>query len=177
MLKRLVILLGLASCASLPPPVPSRPASTGVEVTPAVAKEFSRGEIILATELLTRIFDQQMAPLACVADTDEAQLLLRTLRPRMEVVIDDMEALLDDTKEIDQLIRSCDQNCTCEYVDELLREHLVNLSKSQRKLLTVKKSDKELSRCMNFVQSTFCQGELFNTLDKEKSDFSFEEAP
>jgi hypothetical protein len=62
-------------------------------------------------------------------------------------------------------------------VDELIREHLVNLSKSQRKLLTAKQTDKELVRCMNFVQTTFCQSELYTTLDKEKSDFSFEEAP
>ncbi len=177
MLKKLALLFILASCATqTPSPTASEPATgTGAAVTSA--KEYSKGEIILATELLTRIFDQQMGPLACVSDADEAQLLLRTIRPRMEVVSDDMEALLDDPQEVEKLIKTCDQNCTCEYVDELLREHLVNLSKSQRKLLASKKTDKETARCMNFVQSTFCQSDLFATLDREKADFSFEEAP
>jgi 3-methyladenine DNA glycosylase AlkD len=88
-----------------------------------------------------------------------------------------MEAMLDHQNEIDNLVKTCDQNCTCGYVDDLFKEHLVTLSKSQRKMLNAKKTDKELARCMNFVQSTFCQSELYKTLDKEKGDFSFEEAP
>jgi hypothetical protein len=95
----------------------------------------------------------------------------------MEIVQDDMEAMLDDPKQVDQLIKTCEQNCTCGFVDELLREHLVNLTKAQRKMMTAKKTDKELSRCLNYVQTTFCQSELYRTLDSEKSDFSFEEAP
>lgn len=145
---------------------------------PAQPKEFSRGELILGTQLLTKIFDQEMAPLACVPDTDEASLLIRTIRPRMEVVQDDMEAMLDNPKDINELIRTCDQNCTCGYVDELLRENQVNLTKTQRKEMAAKKTEKEINRCMNFVQTTFCNGELYKTLDAEKADFSFdEEAP
>lgn len=144
---------------------------------PPAPKEFARGELILGNQLLTKIFDQEMAPLACVPDVDEASLLLRTIRPRMEIVQDDMEALLDDTNEVNNLIQTCDQNCTCGYVDELVREHLVTLTKTQRKTLNAKKSDKELSRCLNFVQTTFCQGELYKTLEGEKADFSFEDAP
>jgi hypothetical protein len=176
MFKNLAALLLLTACAmtAQKAPVLTPPAA---ETAAAPAKEFSWGEIILATELLTRIFDQQMAPLECVPDTDEAQLLLRTVRPRMEIVMDDMEAMLDDPKEVDQLVKTCDQNCTCGYVDELLREHLVNLTKSQRKTITAKKSDKEIARCMNYVQTTFCQSDLYKTLNKEKADFSFEEGP
>jgi len=37
----------------------------------------------------------------------------------MEVVQDDMEAMLDDPKEIAELIKTCDLNCTCGYVDDL----------------------------------------------------------
>ena len=140
-----------------------------------VPREFSRGELILGTELLPKIFDEQMAPLSCVPDHDETSLLLRTIRPRMEVVQDDMEALLDDPKEVDQLIKTCDQNCTCGFVDELLREHQVPLSKIQKKLLNTKKSEKELNRCMSFVQNTFCESDLFKTLNQEKEDFSFDE--
>lgn len=173
MLKKLILLLIITGCsttakkAETPTPETASPHVTN--------KEFSRGELILGTQLLTKIFDGEMAPLECVPDTDEASLLLRTIRPRMEVVQDDMEAMLDDPKEVDQLIKTCEQNCTCASVDELLREHLVNLSKSQRKILNAKKGEKEANRCLSFVQSTFCQSDLYKTLDQEKADFSYEE--
>jgi len=169
MFKKLILLLLISACSSTP--------KQEAPVTPPTPKEFSRGELILGTELLTKIFDQQMAPLECVPDTDEASLLLRTIRPRMEIVEDDMEAMMDSPQDVAELIRTCDQNCTCGFVDELLREHLVSLSKAQRKTLSLKKSEKELNRCLNFVQTTFCQSELFKTLDQEKVDFSFEEIP
>lgn len=145
-------------------------------VVPVVEqKEFSRGEVILATQLLTKIFDGEMGAIECVPDTDEASLLLRTIRPRMEVVEDDMEALLDNSEEVRTLINTCDQNCTCVYVDDLLREHLVSLTKGQRKMITEKRSEKEINRCMSFVQNTFCTSELYRALNAEKADFSFEE--
>ena len=169
MFQKLLILILLSACSTTTK-VPT--AAPQVEAAPI---EFSRGELILGTQLLTKIFDQEMAPLECVPDVDEAALLLRTIRPRMEIVQDDMEALLDDPREVNDLIKTCDQNCTCGYVDELLREHLVNMSKPQRILLNKKKSDKEINRCLNFVQATFCQSDLYKTLNKEKEDFSFEE--
>jgi hypothetical protein len=138
-------------------------------------KEFSRGEIILATQLLTKIFDGEMGALECVPDNEEASLLLRTIRPRMEMTEDDLEALLDQEAEVKKLVATCDQDCTCSYIDDLLREHLVVLNKAQRKDLTQKRSEKEVNRCMAFVQSTFCQSELYKTLNTEKADFSFEE--
>lgn len=138
-------------------------------------REFSRGEVILATHLLTKIFDGEMGPIDCVPDNDEASLLLRTIRPRMEMVEDDIEAVLDQEVEVQKLISGCDQSCTCVYVDDLLREHLVSLTKNQRKSLTQKRSEKEVNRCMSFIQSTFCQSELFRALNLEKADFSFEE--
>ena len=171
MFKKLILLLLISACSTAPTSRPQTPA------TPPAPKEFSRGELILGTELLTKIFDQQMAPLECVPDTDEASLLLRTIRPRMEIVEDDMEAMMDSQQDVAELINTCDQNCTCGFVDELLREHLVSLTKAQRKTLSMKKSEKELNRCLNFVQTTFCQSELYKTLDQEKVDFSFEEAP
>ncbi|MBA2405092.1 MAG: hypothetical protein H0V66_10010, partial [Bdellovibrionales bacterium] len=104
-------------------------------VKPHAPKEFSRGEVILGTQLLTKIFDQEMAPLKCVEDLDEASLLLRTINPRMEAIQDDLEAMLDIDTEIKALIETCDQNCTCSYVDDLIREHLVVLSKEMRSTL------------------------------------------
>ena len=169
MLKQFLVLILISACSSAPKTAPSKP------VTVAQPREFSRGELILGNQLLTKIFDQEMAPLACVPDVDEASLLLRTIGPRMEVVQDDLEALLDDPKEVNDLIKTCDQNCTCGHIDELLREHLVSLTKEQRKLLTQKRSDKEVNRCLNYVQSTFCQSDLYKTLDAEKEDFSYEE--
>jgi hypothetical protein len=173
MFTKIVIIFFLAACSS----VPETEVKKSVPAPATAQKEFSRGELILGTQLLTKIFDQEMAPLECVPDTDEAGLLLRTIRPRMEIVQDDMEAALDDPKEVENLIKTCEQNCTCGYVDELLREHQVSLSKAQRKALMTKRTDKELARCLNYVQSTFCQSELFKTLNIEKEDFSFEEAP
>lgn len=170
MFKKLIILFMVSACSMSP-----GPATGPVTVEKTTPKEFSRGELILGTELLTKIFDQEMAPLECVPTVDEASLLLRTIHPRMDVVQDDMEALLDDPKEVATMIKTCDQSCTCGYVDELLREHLVKLTKSQRKTLNAKKNDKALNKCLNFVQSTFCQGDLYKTLNAEKADFSFEE--
>ncbi len=148
---------------------------TPLKSTSSITREFARGEVILGTQLLTKIFDGEMGPLDCVPDNDEASLLLRTIRPRMEMVEDDMEALLDQEKEIQKLIDSCDQSCTCVYVDDLLREHLVTLSKDQRKTMTLKRNEKEVNRCMAYVQNTFCQSELYRALNAEKADFSFEE--
>jgi hypothetical protein len=164
MKTKLITILFLVSCAHVKAPE-----------NPAKIKNFSKGEVIIATELLVKIFDQEMAPLKCVPDTEEASLLLRTIRPRMEVVEDDIEALLDNTKEVTELISSCDQNCTCQYLDDLFREHQVILNPKDKKTLSLKNTDKELNRCMNFAQSTFCQSELYHELNQEKADFSFEE--
>ena len=169
-LKFLALLIFIVSCSS---PQKAPVAAPVAKAEPV--KEFAPGELILATQLLTKIFDKEMAPLSCVPDTDEASLLLRTIRPRMEVVQDDMEAMLDDTKEVAAMIKNCDKNCTCGHVDDLLREHLVTLPKSQKKMLADKKNDKELNRCLSYAQSTFCQSELFKQLEREKIDFSFEE--
>jgi hypothetical protein len=168
--KFIVLLMFVVSCAS---PQVTPVASPAAKSEPV--KEFAPGELILATQLLTKIFDKEMAPLSCVPDTDEASLLLRTIRPRMEVVQDDMEAMLDDPKEVASMIQNCDKNCTCGHVDDLIREHLVILPKAQKKMLASKRNDKELNRCLNYAQSTFCQSELYKQLEREKSDFSFEE--
>jgi hypothetical protein len=170
MLKFIILICIVSACSSV-----QAPKNDPNPIT--MQKEFPSGELNLATELLLKIYDNEMAPLECVPDKEEAALLLRTIRPRMEVVYDDTEAVLDNPKEVDKLINTCEQHCTCGFVDELIREHLVNLTRSQRKKLSSKKTDKELNRCMNYAQVTFCQSELFKTLNQEKSDFSFEDLP
>ena len=141
------------------------------------SKEYSKGEIILASKLLDKIFDKQMAPIECIKDTDEAELLIRTLTPRLEVVQDDIEAQLDEPNEIEKLIKKCQDDCTCGHLDEIFKEHQVELSKAQKKAMKEKASEKEMSRCLNFAQTTFCQSELYKSLNEEKKDFSFEESP
>lgn len=174
----LLLSIALVSCSSLMKQGQNSEAKkmeAAESMKDAQGKEFARGEVILATELLVKIFDKEMAPLDCVPDTDEASLLLRTIRPRMEIVEDDMGALLDQKEEVKNLINTCDQNCTCVYVDDLLREHLVPLSKDERTLLTKKRNKKEISRCLNYARETFCQSELYKALSIEKEDFSFDE--
>lgn len=177
MFHKLILLTLLVSCANVEKNNNKKNQTDKPETvnhSDITTKEFSRGELILGTELLTKIFDGEMSPISCVPSADEAELLLRTIRPRMEVAQGDLEAMMDSPEEVNNLIKTCDQNCTCGYVDELIREHLVNLTKAQRKLLNSKNTDKELVRCLNYVQSTFCQSELFKTLNKEKSEFTFE---
>jgi hypothetical protein len=164
-IKFIILLIFLISCSS------------SINQKPKAIKEFSQGEVILASKLLDKIFDKQMAPIECVKDVDEAELFLRTLTQRLELAQDDIEAQLDEPKEIDKLIENCQSDCTCGYVDELMKEHQVDLTKKQRKTLTQKTSEKELSRCLNYAQTTFCQSELFKTLNEEKKEFSYEESP
>lgn len=168
MIAKLALILTLASCSMVQTPV-----------KPHAPKEFSRGEVILSTQLLTKIFDQEMAPLKCVPDVDEAALLIRTLNPRMEVVQDDLEAMLDIASEVKTLVDTCDQNCTCSFVDDLLREHLVTVDKNLRQTLDKKKKQKDLSSCLNYARETFCTSELYLEINREKGEFTYgdEETP
>jgi hypothetical protein len=139
------------------------------------AKEYSQGEVILTTQMLVKIFDKEMSYLACVPDAEEASLLLRTIRPRMEVVEDDLGAMLDSKEDVIKLVKECHQNCTCAYLDDLLREHLVVLDKSEAEMMKKKKTKKEINRCLTYAQETFCQSDLYKSLEIEKVDFTFDE--
>jgi len=145
------------------------------EETHVASKKFSSPEIIMGSQLLTKIFDQEMAPISCVPDTDEASLLLRTIQPKMELALDEFESTLDDDKKIDEMIKTCEQKCLCLFLDDLFREHEIQLSKVQTKLFAQKKTQKENQRCLQYMQDTFCSGELYQELNLEKKDFSFEE--
>src|SRR5665647_655418 len=138
---------------------------------PHVPKEFPRQEVILGTQVLTKVFDQEIHSLKCVPDTDEASLLLRTIRPRLDVIQDDFEAMLDQEAQVNELINTCQKECLCAYVDDLLREHLVTLTKPQRKALNAKKADKETQLCQAKAVENFCHSDLYKELDKEKAEF------
>lgn len=164
MSPKVILILFLCSCTMME-----------VSKKSTIPKEFSQGEIILANQLLTKIFDREMAPIKCVPDLDEASLLLRTINPRMAVVQDDLEAMLDSETEIQGLIEACDKNCTCSFIDELFRENLVVLRKENRLILDKMKKQKDLNSCLNYGKETFCDSELYKELSQEKVDFSFDE--
>lgn len=136
-------------------------------------KDFSPRELITSAGLLTKIYDEVLPPLSCVPDAQAAELLLRTIRPRLEVVMDDIEALLDQDSEIDALIRNCQSDCMCEFIDEVFREHQLALTKGQAQTLQkgIKGNEKV---CLSQRAETFCESTLFKELNKEKGDFSFE---
>lgn len=157
------LLLFLISCSGI-----------NVKAPVEVAKEFSPGEIILANQLLTKIFEKEMAPLACVESEESAGLYLRTLNPRMEMAQDDIEASLDDEVALEKLVSQCQNSCTCYYLDDLLREHQVNLSKKLSAKFNESKKKKSLNTCLNYVSETFCGSEMYKTLDQEKVDFTFD---
>jgi|SRR5690606_32641569 len=136
-------------------------------------KDFSPRELITSAQFLTKIYDEQMPPLSCVQDTDSAELLLRTLRPRLEVVVDDIEAILDQDHEVNSLITNCQSDCTCEFIDEVFREHQLTLTKSQTRTL-MKGIKANEGVCLEGRAKSFCESALFKELDKEKEDFSFE---
>jgi hypothetical protein len=83
--------------------------------------------------------------------------------------------MLDSKNEVRTLIESCDQNCTCSYIDDILKEHVVFLDADLRVTLNKKKKQKDLNSCLNYVKETFCSGELFKELSHEKSEFSYDE--
>lgn len=136
-------------------------------------KDFSPRELITSSRLLTKIYDEEMKPLECVPDTDSAQLLLRTLRPRLEVVIDDIEVALDKNEEVASLVNNCQSDCTCEFIDDIFREHQITLSQTQSKKLQqgIRANEKT---CLSARAKIFCTSPLFQELEKEKVDFSFE---
>lgn len=163
MFKIIITLFLIISCSSLK--------NQGASY-PDAPKDFSPRELITTTALLTKIYDEQHPPLTCVPDADSSELLIRTLRPRLEVVIDDIEAVLDQDHEINSLVNNCQSDCTCEFLDEIFREHQLTLNKAQIKVLKKGISANE-KVCLPQRASTFCDGPLFKELDKEKEDFRF----
>lgn len=136
-------------------------------------KDFSPRELITTSQMLTKIYDMQSPPLSCVLDEQAAELLLRTIRPRLEVVIDDIEAVLDRTSEVKSLVNNCENDCTCEFIDEIFREHQIPQTKVQ--IAAIKKGIAANEKvCLQQRRKQFCESALFKELDKEKSDFSFE---
>lgn len=165
----LLSIIFLSSCSTLKDNGPKS------EVNTNPSREFKSSEVILTQTYLEKIYEKQTSLPTCIEDTEDAGLLLRTLGPRLEIAQDDFEAILDKDSDINQVIKTCELDCTCHYFDELLREHQVTLSKESKKILESKKSGKEKKRCLESIQKDFCNSEIYKTLNLEKSDFSFDE--
>jgi hypothetical protein len=166
-MRKLLLALICVSCTKLPVQEPRKPHAP---------PSFAAQEVILANQFLTKIFDGEIAPIDCVASGDEASLLLRTLRPRMEGVEDDLQASLDDQSAVKKLVGNCQLDCTCHYVAEIIRENNVNLEKQQASALKNKTTPKELNRCLEPLKANFCSGKLYQVLDQEKSDFTYDDS-
>jgi hypothetical protein len=164
MVLKILSIFTLISCSVLTPPQ-----------NPSLSKDFQSGEVINSHQLLTKIFDRELPPIDCVPNIDEASLLLRTLSPRMELVQDDLEASLDDENKVAELLKECDLNCTCSFIDDLLREHMVPLDEKLKRLLVDKIKSNKNQACMTQLKEKFCQGDLYHTINQEKEDFTYQE--
>ena len=163
-LLKTLFIFTFISCSQLTPPQnPSHP------------KDFQAGDIVNANQLLTEIFEQEIPPIDCVPTIDEASLLLRTLSPRMELVQDDFEALLDDESKVAGLIQECELNCTCGFIEDLFREHMVPLDKKLKRILDDKIRKDKNQACMTQVKAKFCLSDLYRTINLEKEDFTYQE--
>jgi hypothetical protein len=132
-------------------------------------------EIILANQLLERIYSQESSPLECIADIDDASLLQRTLSPLLETAQDEFEASLDNDSTLNQLVTNCELECTCLYLNDLIKEHQVILQKETNKILLKKLKSKKTLECTKEFSENFCKSKLFEKLNQEKNQFTYEE--
>jgi len=132
-------------------------------------------EIILANQLLEKIYSQESPLLECIDDVEDASLLQRTLNPLLETAQDEFEASLDDDSSLNRLVTNCDVDCTCSYLNDLIKEHQVILQKETSKALLKKMKSKNMFECTKKFSENFCKSKLFEKLDQEKNQFTYEE--
>jgi hypothetical protein len=169
-MKPLLLLLFIMACTTQVSPTKKRDAQ-------AESKEFSASEIIISHTLIEKIFDKQMPPLACIEDVSEAELFLRTLTPRMEMVEDEIMATFDEPKRVEEILKTCEKECTCSFIMDLLKENEVSLSKKIKNDLSPVKLEKQLNKCLSFYSTSFCQSEIYQQLEIEKDEFNYESNP
>ena len=132
-------------------------------------------KVIQSNTLLTKIYEGEIKPLSCVEDKEEAELFLRTLASRFDNVSDDYQSKLDDQDEIKNLINNCESNCTCDFLEELLKENEIDLTPAQSAQFKKIKLKKVTEVCSAQIEELFCQSQLFRELDKEKDLFKYDE--
>ncbi len=163
MFKKIVLLLLIASCSHI------------TETSnPSGSSHFSKGELILTSQLLLNIHDGVMPPLDCVQDREEAEILLRAIHPRMDEVEIYLDKNLQDTNLRGKLLSECSENCTCAYIGQLIKDNNISMSEVEKndwaKILGLYKKERE-NQCLSFIQSSYCQSALQTDLDNEKEDF------
>ena len=136
---------------------------------------FVDSEVILANDLFEKLLSNETSKLECIEDNDDAELLQRTLNPIYENVRDEFEAVLDEEEKLSGLINDCEKNCTCNYVNDLVKEHQVELPKKLKKTLLNKTNEKQSKECLKQFADNFCKSKLFEKLEQDKKQFSFEE--
>jgi hypothetical protein len=132
-------------------------------------------QVIQSNTLLTKIYEGEIKPLGCIEDKEEAELFLRTLASRFDIVSDDYQSRLDDQDEIKKLINNCESNCTCDFLEELLKENEIDLTPAQSAQFKKIKFKKMTEACTAQIEESFCQSQLFRELEKEKDLFKYDE--
>lgn len=163
MLQKIVLFIFIVSCSHRT----ESPSKTETS-------HFSKGEIILSSMLLMNIHDGVMPPLDCVQDREEAELFLRTIRPRMDEVDIYLDQNLQTADGREKLLNECLDNCTCEYIVQMMRENQTDLSSNEKiaweKILKKYKNERE-KQCLSYIQSSYCSSPLQIDLENEKDDF------
>lgn len=132
-------------------------------------------QVIQSNTLLTKIYEGEIKPLRCIEDKEEAELFLRALASRFDTVSDDYQSKLDNQDEIKNLINNCESNCTCDFLEELLKENEIDLTPAQSAQFKKIKIKKVTETCTAQIEELFCQSQLFRELDKEKDLFKYDE--
>ena len=160
----LVILIFIGSCASSNSRAPM--ASPPIEI--------STSETLHAHELLLSIMDGKSETLPCIEDPEEAAILLKTLDPEYEEILDSYQAKLDDDKEVQQLIQNCEKDCTCLFINSLLEENEIPIEKAVKKDLKLKMSGERHIACSQKMTNQFCESSLYKKIEKEKLEFKLD---
>jgi hypothetical protein len=162
MFQKIIFLILITSC--------SHKAPFSTEET----ANFSKGEVILSSSLLINIHDGLMPYLDCVPDRKEAELLLRVIRPRLDEVDITLDKKIANQSTREVLFSECTDNCTCAYLDQMLKENKTALFKEEKvqwnKIYNDFKSHRE-AQCLSYIQSSFCESPLYSEIENEKSDF------
>lgn len=89
---------------------------SGVKKEPSSSVNFADSDIILAHDLLDKIYSKELPPIECISDSEEASLYQRALGPVFERIQDEFEATLADEKKLQTLLNQCEKDCTCHYL-------------------------------------------------------------
>ncbi len=131
-------------------------------------------ETLHARELLLNIMNRKNEPLPCVEDSEEAAILLKTLEPEYDEILDHYQAKLDDDKEIAKLIQACEDDCSCLFISSLLEENEIQIEKKVKKELKMKISGERFTNCTQKMTNLFCSSSIYKKMEHEKLEFKLD---